>query len=141
MSFSKLDLPFKNKFCMGGYLGTISNRTHRVWYTKVRISNDRFAVETGRFSKTPRNERVCLFCKKQQKSAVEDEKHVLVHCPRYGSLRKELYNIINDLCPNFRDLRSNETINYLLNSDGPVVKVVARFFYLASLIHSSVNVS
>ena len=27
------------------------------------------------------------------------------------------------------------------NSDGPIVKVVARFFYLASLMHSSENVN
>ena len=46
-------MSFKNKFCKEGYLDTISNRTHRVWYTKIRISNHRFTVETGRFSKTP----------------------------------------------------------------------------------------
>ena len=47
MSFSKLDtyMSFKNKFCKEGYLDTISNRTHGVWYTKIRISNQRFAVE------------------------------------------------------------------------------------------------
>ena len=134
-------MSFKNKFCKEGYFDAISNRTHRVWYTKIRISNHRFAVETGRFSKAPRDERFCLFCKKQQMSAVEDEKHVLVHCPRYGSLRKELYNIINDLCPNFKDLRNNDKFNCLLNSDGPIVKMVTRFFYLASLIYSSVNVN
>ena len=64
-----------------------------------------------------------------------------MHCPRYGSFRKELYNIIYELNPNFKDLRNNNKFSYLLNSDGPVVKVVSRFFYLASMIHSSVNVS
>ena len=37
-SFSKLDT-----------LDTISNRSHRVCYSKMRISNHRFAIETGRF--------------------------------------------------------------------------------------------
>ena len=137
-------MSFKNKFCKEGHFDAISNRTHIIWYTKIRISNhrSRFADETIMFSKTPRDERFCLFCKKkQQKSAVEDEKHVLVHCPRFSSLRKELYNSINNLCPNFNDLRYNDKFNYLLNSDGPTVKVVARFFYLASLVHSSVSVS
>ena len=57
-SFSKLNtyVSFKSKFCMKGYLDTILNRTHRIWYTKIRISNHRFAVETGRFSKIPRDE-------------------------------------------------------------------------------------
>ena len=71
---------------------------------------------------------------------IEDEKHVLLHCPRYESLRKELYNSINELCPNFKKLRDDDEFNYLLNSDGPIVKVVARFFYMAFLTHSSVSV-
>ena len=50
---------------MEGYLDTISNRTHR-----VRISNHRFAVETGRLSKTPRDEILCTFCKAKQKQSV-----------------------------------------------------------------------
>ena len=140
-SFSRLDayLSFKSKFCMECYLDTISNRTHRVWYTKVRISNHRFAVETGRFSKTPREERLCTFCKAKQKPSVEDEMHVLIHCPRYAFLRKDLYDCIYHLCPNFKDLHDDHKFNYLLNSDGPIVKVLARFFYLASLEHSSVK--
>ena len=56
-------------------------------------------------------------------------------------LEKELYNIINYLCPNFKDLRNNDTFIYLLNSEGQIVKVVARFLYLAPLIHSSSNVN
>ena len=65
--FSKLNtyVAFKSKFCMEGYLDTILNRTHRIWYTKIRIRNHRFAVETDRFSKIPRDERLCLFCKKK----------------------------------------------------------------------------
>ena len=128
---------------MEGYLDIILNRTHRIRYTKIRISNHRFAVETGRFRKIPRDERLCLFCKKKQKnkltnSVIEDEKHVLLHCPWYESLRKELYNSINERCPNIRD---NGKFNYLLNSDGQIVKVVARFFHMASLTHSSVSIS
>ena len=71
---------------------------------------------------------------------IEDEKHVLLHCPRYESLRKELYDGINELCPNFKNLRDANK-NYLLNSEGPALKVVARFFYLASLTNSSVFIS
>ena len=65
-SFSKLNtyVSFKSKFCMEGYLGAILNTTHRIWYTKIRINYSRFAVETGRFSKIPRNERLFLCCKK-----------------------------------------------------------------------------
>ena len=142
-SFSKLDTysSFKSRFCMEGYLDTISNRAHRVCYSKIRISNHRFAIETGRFRKVPRNERWCLFCKKQSDSVVEDEKHILLHCPLYELNRKQLFSCVYELCPNFKHLNDDERLNYLLNSDGPIVKSVARFFYLANLTHSNVNIS
>ena len=53
---------------MEEYLDTISNRTHRVWYTKIRISNHRFDVETGRFSKSPGTEDFVYFVKKKKKN-------------------------------------------------------------------------
>ena len=137
-SFSKLDTytcrSFKSSFCMDGYLDTISNRLHRVCYSKMRISNHRFAIETGRLRKIPRDERCCLFCKKTQSIAVtEDEKHILLHCPLYEKYREHLYGSVDELCPNFK--------NYLLNSDGPIVQAVSRFFYLANLMDSSVSIN
>ena len=48
---------------------------------------------------------------------------------------------MDELCPNFKDLENGDQLNYLLNSDGPIVKAVAKFFYLANLMHSSVNMN
>ena len=66
----------------------------------------------------------------------EDEKHVLLHCPRYESLRKELYKSINELCPNFKNYRMmiNLITMYLLNSDGPIVKAVASSLFIHSIL-------
>ena len=49
----------------------------------------------------------------------------------YKLHRKQLYCCINKLCPNSDDLKINddERLNYFLNSDGPIVKAFARFFY------------
>ena len=79
--------------------------------------------------------------KQQTNSVIEDGKHVLLHCPRYESLRKELYNSINELCSNFITLRDDDKLNYILNPGGQIAKVVARFFYMVSLTYSSVNIS
>ena len=67
-SFSKLDTyrSFKSSFCMEGYLDTISNRSHRVCYSKMRISNHRFAIETGRFRKFQEMNDVVYFVKNSQ---------------------------------------------------------------------------
>ena len=107
----------------------------------MRISNHRFAIEIGRFRKNPRDERCCLFCKKQSIAVIEDEKHILLHCPLYEQYRKQLYGSVDELCPNFKDLKNGDQLNYLFNSDGPIVKAVARFFYLANLMHSSVSIN
>ena len=93
------------------------------------LSNYRFAIETGRYRRIPRDERWCICCKHQSNAVKEDETHILLHCPVY------------ELCPNFTNLNDGEYLNYLLNSDGPIVKAAARYFYLANLMHSSVNIS
>ena len=77
----------------------------------------------------------------QRPQVIEDEKHILLHCTLYEQYRKQLYGSVNELCPSFKDLENGDQLNYLLNSDGPIEKAVARFFYLANLMHSSVNMN
>ena len=78
---------------------------------------------------------------KQSIVVIEDEKHILLLCPLYEQYRKQLYGSVDELCPNFKDLENGDQLNYLLNSDGPIEKAVARFFYLANLMHSSVSIN
>ena len=70
---------------------------------------------------------------------IEDEKHGLLQCPRYESLGKELYNSINECVQTLKNYEMMINLINLLNSDGQIVKVVARFFYMASLTHWSVS--
>ena len=49
-----------------------------------------------------------------------------------------IYGSVDELCPNFKDLKNGNQLNYLLNFK---LKAVARFFYLANLMHSSVIIS
>ena len=53
----------------------------RTTMTKLRLSNHRLAIETGRYMRPYKkpNERICPLCKKE----AEDEKHFLVSCPGY----------------------------------------------------------
>ena len=103
-------MSFKSKFYVEGYLGTISNRPHSLWYTKIIIWNHRFAVEIDNLAKYLVM-KCCSFCKAQQKPSVEEEMHVLIHCPRYAPLRKDLYDFIHDLCPNLKSLRDSHKFN------------------------------
>ena len=54
---------------------------HRMYFTRMRLSSHRLKIETGRWSRLPRERRLCV-C-----GAVQDEEHVLCHCPRTEHLR------------------------------------------------------
>ena len=55
------------------YLHQVTNIRHRTTVTKLRLSNYRLAIETGRYMRPYKkpNERICPLCKKE----AEDEKH------------------------------------------------------------------
>ena len=59
--------------------------------SKIRISNHRLAIETGRFSKTPRNERICLHCKTDNVSEIDDEQHLLL---QLSHIKAELEKVV-----------------------------------------------
>ena len=64
-TFSKMDTYclMKQRFGLENFKRDLNIRADRTMLTKTRISNHILAVETGRFSKIPRNERLCEFCK------------------------------------------------------------------------------
>ena len=54
-------------------------------------------LETGRYANLPINERVCFNCN----NCVEDEIHVLLHCPVYNDVRQVLFNKCIDVWSDF----------------------------------------
>ena len=68
--------------------------------TRWRLSNTKLAIETGRYTKTKREERLCKLC-----LVVENEEHVLFHCPAYNHIRTQHQSHFN----------KNNTVSLLLN--------------------------
>ena len=58
-------------------------------FTKLRISGHKLAIETGRHSGTPREERKCTLCNLKE---VETEFHFLLTCPFFNHDRETLQN-------------------------------------------------
>ena len=52
--------------------------------TRWRLSNTKLAIETGRYTKKDRRDRLCKTC-----LVVEDEEHALFHCTNYTHIRTE----------------------------------------------------
>ena len=55
---------------------------------KFRIGNHKLMIETGRYSQIPRVNRLCPTCGSNQ---IEDEIHLLFHCPKDSIFRDRFY--------------------------------------------------
>ena len=66
----------------------------RIAFTRLRLSSHRLKIETGRWSRIPREKRICP-CR-----AVQTESHVLLHCPITEPLRRNFAML------NFSDMAS-----------------------------------
>ena len=52
---------------------------------KLRISNHKLNIETGRYDKISRCDRICPVCSLD----IEDEVHFLFDCAKYSSIRDD----------------------------------------------------
>ena len=70
------------------YLCQIQNIQNRISLTKIRLSNHRLMIETGRHQRVDKNQRFCPFCP----TKIEDEFHFLLECQVFSTVRIELIN-------------------------------------------------
>ena len=69
----------------------INNFENRRAITKLRTSSHKLEIETGRWNKIPRDQRICKNCILNK---IEDENHLLFECQMYATDRNEFYNNI-----------------------------------------------
>jgi hypothetical protein len=63
---------------------------------RFRTGGWHLAVNTGRFNNISRHERLCEHCRGNGDDAVEDERHVLMQCPRYQHIRTRFAALFDD---------------------------------------------
>ena len=107
-------LSFKTNFGCENYLHIIKNSKLRSHLTKFRISAHKLRIETGRYTKVAREDRICNKC---NLNVVEDECHFLFHCPHYQAARLSLLDLINKKCENFTNLSNSLRLSWLLNCE------------------------
>ena len=78
------------------YLDIIRNQKLRFNLTRFRLEVNDLETEKGRYKHhpVPRELRLCKLCRNMQIQAIEDEKHFLLYCPMYNTLRYDLYRNI-----------------------------------------------
>ena len=85
------------KICIPDYV--------RVSFTRLRVMSHNLKVETGRWSRLARENRVCQ-C---DRSCVQDEKHVLLECPMSAPLRQRYSMLPFDSMGSL--IRNADTVN------------------------------
>ena len=112
------------------YLDVINNAASRYRITRLRISAHDLEIETGRYSNTPRENRVCKWCLLTlSDNIIENETHMLYHCDLYSELRSKLIKSLNKSYPtnnspiilNFNSSNFLESEHTLMNLLSPNV--------------------
>ena len=85
---------------MESYLDHVTIVKHLVALTRLRVSCHSLEIEVGRYHRppcvTPLRQRVCQTCQ-----VLEDEMHFVCVCPRFSSLRVELFSSVTFYYPSF----------------------------------------
>ena len=79
------NLRSKENFRFPPYLENENRVQHRIFISKLRLSDHDLEIEKGRYKSIPRNERYCPFCI----VSVEDELHFLFKCLFYVHLQSD----------------------------------------------------
>ena len=109
------------------YLMEVTNYKIRSQVTKLRLSNHKLAIETGRYKNIQKEARFCPFCP----TLVENEIHFLLVCPTYSVLRDKLYASLDECNPMFATYSITERFEYIMaNIDREVALFVTQCFQL-----------
>ena len=120
---------FKSSINFENYLSDIKERRHAIALCKFRISAHRLKIETGRYFKTPREKRLCDYCKLSNQDVIEDEVHALLVCAKYNAARNEMINKVCRLCPIFTSLSNEQKFIYLMTAEKQIAEAVAKMCY------------
>ena len=105
---------FKANFGCEKYLDIVKKFEDRRSLTRFRISAHHLLIERGRYSNTPRHNRICKRCCSNE---VEDETHFLFNCDSLSDQRKDMITMINNCCKNFKNLDPNQKLIWLMNNE------------------------
>ena len=120
-------MKIKNSFIFEPYLDIIQKADSRRCLAEIRLSAHNLEIERGRYSKTPREQRLCKFCAEQGTSIVEDELHFLLQCPLYKDKRDILLGTVTLETPRFTYLPIQSKLLYLLTAEGSICRAVGQF--------------
>ena len=94
----------KANFEADKYLYTDVDKCSIPTFIKVRISNCNRNIERGRYRKLPVEQRIYRL----YSSDIEDELHVIIHCPKLTAYRADLFESLSLVISSFPDMSEIE---------------------------------
>ena len=127
---------FKTQIKFENYLSKVKILKHRVALTKLRISNHTLEIEKGRYGpkRKKADQRFCSSCQEQ----VEDEKHFLLKCPLYATVRQELFNSTEFRNIDRNKLSEDQLFMMLINPPSSTQCLVSKYIYNCFTIRKNI---
>ena len=101
-----------------------SNFENRRLLVKMRISDHNLGIETGRYNKINREQRICKHCNKNE---IDDEEHFFLSCSKNEPIRKDFFKEnINKVYPSGGVINKNDLVTKVL-SISTLMQTVAPF--------------
>ena len=111
---------FKQCYEEEPYLNLLNSFEHRRLFTKFRISNHDLQIETRRYNKIAREDRICTMC---NENTIESEQHLIQQCSLNSDLRLEFQSKIQDKI----DFSKNYIATLMKSTDSYVVFHLSKF--------------
>ena len=122
-------MTFKTEFGFEQYLVQVKDYKLRKVMSQFRLSSHKLCIETGRHSKPkiPLNDRICSHCNLTE---IEDEEHLLLHCPFYSEERVHLfYKILTNEGSIFDGCPHQVFINIMSSTNGNVIFSLSKYLF------------
>ena len=110
-------------YSLAPYLSKIKNHKFRQALTKMRISAHNLEIETGRYTKPTREERLCKLCSLE----FEDEMHFIMSCPKLSKRRTTFDKIIIDMISEWNDHDNLTKCFIIINPSEKIAVTSAQF--------------
>ena len=103
----------KDDYSPSPYLVLSRKSPSRKALVRFRMSSHQLRIETGRYEKIPRDERICYSCTSNK---IEDESHFLLECKAYSQIGDTFFSKLETKIPDFKSLSHDTLISLLMNS-------------------------
>ena len=104
---------YKRQYEKESYCEVMLKRWQRSLLAKLRLGIFPINLELGRYNGIPRQERWGTLCNKRE---IENELHILFHCPIYNNERCKLLDHAANTFEGFVDLNDNEKVHILVSN-------------------------